>query len=145
MTYDIAAVDRPLSAIRIHAAAGDTSRGWLSAGGRTIPVALGRGGIKAHKREGDAPTAIRGHLLFYRFAPFGPKMPGAKTPQAGITTGRYDWTTPAAATGSGATTSSTISLSRSITTTCRVSRAAAARYSCIWRAAISGRRPAAYR
>jgi L,D-peptidoglycan transpeptidase YkuD (ErfK/YbiS/YcfS/YnhG family) len=56
MAYDIVAVDRPLSAIRIHAAAGDISRGWLSAGGHTIPVALGRGGIKANKREGDGAT-----------------------------------------------------------------------------------------
>src|ERR1041385_7419736 len=29
------------------------TRGWLSAGPWTIPVALGRGGIKANKREGD--------------------------------------------------------------------------------------------
>jgi len=32
------------------------SRGWLSAEGMTIPVALGRGGIKANKREGDGGT-----------------------------------------------------------------------------------------
>ena len=49
-------VDRPLSAIRICAAAGDVSRGWLTAGAQIIPVALGRGGIKANKREGDGGT-----------------------------------------------------------------------------------------
>jgi L,D-peptidoglycan transpeptidase YkuD (ErfK/YbiS/YcfS/YnhG family) len=48
--------DRPLSAIRIRAAAGNPRRGWLTAGGRTVPVALGRGGIKANKREGDGGT-----------------------------------------------------------------------------------------
>lgn len=38
------------------AAAGQRSRGWLIAGGLTIPVALGRGGILANKREGDGGT-----------------------------------------------------------------------------------------
>ena len=48
--------DRPLSAIRINAAAGNPRRGWLVAGGQTVPVALGRGGIRANKREGDGGT-----------------------------------------------------------------------------------------
>jgi L,D-peptidoglycan transpeptidase YkuD (ErfK/YbiS/YcfS/YnhG family) len=56
MAYEMTPIDRPLSAIWIRTAAGDTSRGWLSAGGRTIPVALGRGGIKANKHEGDGGT-----------------------------------------------------------------------------------------
>lgn len=47
---------QPLSAIRIRAAAGNPRRGWLTAGGRTVPVALGRGGITADKREGDGGT-----------------------------------------------------------------------------------------
>jgi L,D-peptidoglycan transpeptidase YkuD (ErfK/YbiS/YcfS/YnhG family) len=47
---------RPLAAIRIRAAAGDPCRGWLTAGGQTVPVALGRGGIRANKREGDGGT-----------------------------------------------------------------------------------------
>jgi L,D-peptidoglycan transpeptidase YkuD (ErfK/YbiS/YcfS/YnhG family) len=55
-TYQTSRRDRPLSAIRIRAAAGDSSRGWLAAGGQIIPVALGRGGIKANKREGDGGT-----------------------------------------------------------------------------------------
>jgi L,D-peptidoglycan transpeptidase YkuD (ErfK/YbiS/YcfS/YnhG family) len=42
--------------VRIRAAAGDPRRGWLTAGGQTLPVALGRGGIKANKREGDGGT-----------------------------------------------------------------------------------------
>ena len=44
--------------IRIRAAAGDPRRGWLTAGGQTVPVALGRGGIVAHKREGDGGTPM---------------------------------------------------------------------------------------
>jgi L,D-peptidoglycan transpeptidase YkuD (ErfK/YbiS/YcfS/YnhG family) len=55
-TYKIGSHDRPFSAVRIRAAAGDPRRGWLTAGGKTIPVALGRGGIKANKREGDGGT-----------------------------------------------------------------------------------------
>ena len=56
ITYPKASRDRPLSAIRIQAAAGDPRRGWLMAGGQTVPVALGRGGIRANKREGDGGT-----------------------------------------------------------------------------------------
>ena len=48
--------DRPLSAISVHAAAGDPCRGWLTAESWTVPVALGRGGILANKREGDGGT-----------------------------------------------------------------------------------------
>jgi len=47
---------KPLSAIRVRAAAGNPRRGWLTAGSLTIPVALGRGGIRANKREGDGGT-----------------------------------------------------------------------------------------
>src|SRR3954454_11729030 len=54
--YRERARDRPLPAIRIKAAAGNPSRGWLTAGGYSIPVALGRGGIRANKREGDGGT-----------------------------------------------------------------------------------------
>ena len=46
----------PVSSVRIRAAAGNPCRGWLTAGARTIPVALGRGGIIANKREGDGGT-----------------------------------------------------------------------------------------
>jgi L,D-peptidoglycan transpeptidase YkuD (ErfK/YbiS/YcfS/YnhG family) len=47
---------RPLSSVRIRAAAGQRTRGWLTASGQTVPVALGRGGIRANKREGDSGT-----------------------------------------------------------------------------------------
>jgi len=45
-----------LSRITVHRKPGDFRRGWLIAGALTIPVALGRGGIKANKREGDGGT-----------------------------------------------------------------------------------------
>jgi L,D-peptidoglycan transpeptidase YkuD (ErfK/YbiS/YcfS/YnhG family) len=48
--------DRPLALIRIRAAAGQPQRGWLIAEGHAIAVALGRGGIRANKREGDGAT-----------------------------------------------------------------------------------------
>jgi L,D-peptidoglycan transpeptidase YkuD (ErfK/YbiS/YcfS/YnhG family) len=35
---------------------GNPSRGWLRAGALSLPVALGRGGVKANKREGDGAT-----------------------------------------------------------------------------------------
>jgi L,D-peptidoglycan transpeptidase YkuD (ErfK/YbiS/YcfS/YnhG family) len=45
-----------ISFIGIRNRAGRRSQGWLSAGSRTWPVALGRGGIRADKREGDGGT-----------------------------------------------------------------------------------------
>jgi len=46
----------PLSLIRIHRRPGRRSQGWLRAGPLAVPVALGRGGIRADKREGDGGT-----------------------------------------------------------------------------------------
>ena len=54
--YRYSAGSRPLSAIRIRARPGNSRQGWLTAPGLTIPVALGRGGIRANKREGDGGT-----------------------------------------------------------------------------------------
>jgi L,D-peptidoglycan transpeptidase YkuD (ErfK/YbiS/YcfS/YnhG family) len=51
-----AARNRPLSMIRIRASAGNSRKAWLTAPGLTIPVALGRGGIRANKREADGAT-----------------------------------------------------------------------------------------
>jgi L,D-peptidoglycan transpeptidase YkuD (ErfK/YbiS/YcfS/YnhG family) len=47
---------RSLHAIRVSRRPGRLSQGLLFAGPLTIPVALGRGGIKADKREGDGGT-----------------------------------------------------------------------------------------
>ncbi|MCK0206768.1 L,D-transpeptidase family protein [Starkeya koreensis] len=42
--------------LRVIARTGDRRRGWLILDGRAMPVALGRGGIRADKREGDGAT-----------------------------------------------------------------------------------------
>ena len=51
---------RTLSAITVRRRPGDPCRGWLMAGPLALPVALGRGGIRANKREGDGGTPLRG-------------------------------------------------------------------------------------
>jgi L,D-peptidoglycan transpeptidase YkuD (ErfK/YbiS/YcfS/YnhG family) len=56
ITYPPTGRDRPVAAIWVRAAAGDPCRGWLSFDGQTVPVALGRGGMLANKREGDGGT-----------------------------------------------------------------------------------------
>jgi L,D-peptidoglycan transpeptidase YkuD (ErfK/YbiS/YcfS/YnhG family) len=69
IAYQTGLSDRPLAAIWIRAAAGDPRRGWLTAGGQTVPVALGRGGIRANKREGDGGTpkgTFRPRQLWWR-------------------------------------------------------------------------------
>src|ERR1700730_15277112 len=69
ITYQTDGRERPLSAVRIRAAAGDSRRGWWTAGSQSIPVALGRGGIIANKREGDGGTpkgSFRPRQLWWR-------------------------------------------------------------------------------
>src|SRR3978361_157175 len=68
-TYNRDRGSRPVSSVKIRAAAGQRSRGWLTAGGQTIKVALGRGGIRANKREGDGGTpkgTFRPRQLWWR-------------------------------------------------------------------------------
>ena len=58
-----------LSTILVRARAGARTRGWLLAGPLAVPVALGRGGIKANKREGDGGTprgTFRPRRLWWR-------------------------------------------------------------------------------
>ena len=45
-----------LKTLHVRAAPGTRARGWLNAGPLAFPVALGRGGILANKREGDGAT-----------------------------------------------------------------------------------------
>ena len=45
-----------LSRIAVRRRPGNPSQGWLVAGPLALPVALGRGGIEANKREGDGGT-----------------------------------------------------------------------------------------
>jgi L,D-peptidoglycan transpeptidase YkuD (ErfK/YbiS/YcfS/YnhG family) len=49
---------RTLSTITVRPRPGDPRRGWLVAGPLALPVALGRGGIRANKREGDGGTPM---------------------------------------------------------------------------------------
>lgn len=56
---------RTLRQITVRTAAGTRTRGWLVAGPHAIPVALGRGGILANKREGDGGTP-RGRFRLVR-------------------------------------------------------------------------------
>jgi L,D-peptidoglycan transpeptidase YkuD (ErfK/YbiS/YcfS/YnhG family) len=46
----------PLKRLAVRTAPGTRTRGWLTAGALAIPVALGRGGVLANKREGDGGT-----------------------------------------------------------------------------------------
>ena len=46
----------PISTFFVRRKPGHPTRGWLMAGPLALPVALGRGGIKANKREGDGGT-----------------------------------------------------------------------------------------
>lgn len=69
MAYAISARNRPLSMIRIRASSGNSRRGWLAFAGHVVPVALGRGGILANKREGDGGTpkgTFRPRKLWWR-------------------------------------------------------------------------------
>ncbi len=68
-TYRKIRWDGPWASIRVRPAAGDPRRGWLIAGQRAVPVALGRGGIIANKREGDGGTpkgTFRPRRLWWR-------------------------------------------------------------------------------
>lgn len=56
---------RSLSRLSVRRKSGDGRRGWLTAGPHVLPVALGRGGIKANKREGDGGTP-RGRFRLVR-------------------------------------------------------------------------------
>ena len=60
---------RTFSTIHVRTAPGTRTRGWLTAGPHVFPVALGRGGIVANKREGDGGTprgVFRPRKLWWR-------------------------------------------------------------------------------
>lgn len=67
-----------LSLISVAAAAGSPTRGHLIAGGQVFPVALGRGGIRPNKREGDGGTP-RGRFKLLRVWWRADRMPRPQT------------------------------------------------------------------
>jgi L,D-peptidoglycan transpeptidase YkuD (ErfK/YbiS/YcfS/YnhG family) len=64
--------------LRIRTRPGDRARGWLRAGPLTLPVALGRSGIKANKREGDGATP-RGRFRLVRLWWRADRAPAPRT------------------------------------------------------------------
>jgi L,D-peptidoglycan transpeptidase YkuD (ErfK/YbiS/YcfS/YnhG family) len=60
---------KTLSLLRVRRRSGRPAQGWLSAGAWALPVALGRAGIAANKREGDGATprgTFRPRRLWWR-------------------------------------------------------------------------------
>jgi L,D-peptidoglycan transpeptidase YkuD (ErfK/YbiS/YcfS/YnhG family) len=55
-TYGTLKRDRAAGVVTVRRSALDPRRGWLVLDGSAIPVALGRGGIRANKFEGDGGT-----------------------------------------------------------------------------------------
>ncbi len=55
--------DRPLSVVRIRKAAGRPNQGWLMTGAHTLPVALGRGGIKANTNSKATAAHHAGYFI----------------------------------------------------------------------------------
>jgi L,D-peptidoglycan transpeptidase YkuD (ErfK/YbiS/YcfS/YnhG family) len=56
VTYQTPSRDHPVAELHVRRASGSQTRGWLSLGDWRVPVALGRGGLKTDKREGDGST-----------------------------------------------------------------------------------------
>jgi L,D-peptidoglycan transpeptidase YkuD (ErfK/YbiS/YcfS/YnhG family) len=78
-----------INLLRVRAKAGQRTRGWLVAGPLALPVALGRGGIKANKREGDGGTP-RGTFLLRRLWWRADRMPRPPTRLPIRRIGRHD-------------------------------------------------------
>src|SRR5215510_12820475 len=66
------------STIRVHPRPGNRRQGWLAAGPHRLLVALGRGGIRANKREGDGGTP-RGRFRLVRLWWRPDRMPRPRT------------------------------------------------------------------
>ena len=67
-----------LTTLRVRARPGRRTEGWLIAGPLALPVALGRGGVKANKREGDGGTP-RGTFVLRRLWWRADRMPRPRT------------------------------------------------------------------
>ena len=62
---------------------GDARQGWLRAGERILPCALGRGGVRVRKREGDGATPTGTFTFREAFAPREP-LAGVPVRQAAL-------------------------------------------------------------
>ena len=67
-----------LATINVRPRPGLRSQGWLRAGSLVLPVALGRAGVKANKREGDGATP-RGRYRPVRLWWRGDRLPRPQT------------------------------------------------------------------
>jgi L,D-peptidoglycan transpeptidase YkuD (ErfK/YbiS/YcfS/YnhG family) len=68
----------PLRTLRVRRRPAQKSQGVLTAGALMLPVALGRGGVKANKREGDGATP-RGTFTLRRLWWRGDRHPRPRT------------------------------------------------------------------
>ena len=78
-----------LRTIDVRPRPGRRSQGWLRAGSLVVPVALGRAGVKANKREGDGATP-RGHYRPVRLWWRGDRRPRPRTLLPARRIGRAD-------------------------------------------------------
>lgn len=69
---------RALQILHVRTGSFSRTRGWLFSGPFAVPVALGRGGIKANKREGDGATP-RGSFRLVRLWWRADRMPRPRT------------------------------------------------------------------
>lgn len=66
--------------IHVRPRSGDRRQGWLAAGGRVMLCALGRGGIRLDKREGDGATPVGTFRFRKAFAPLSGRVRTARLP-----------------------------------------------------------------
>ena len=71
---------RTFDHVAVRPRAGRPAQGWLRAGERVLPVALGRGGVRADKREGDGATPLGLFRFRAAFAPLAGPVRAAPLP-----------------------------------------------------------------
>ena len=159
--YEKPSRDRPLSSIRIRAAAGNPRRGWLTAGGRTDPRGAGTGRHPGQQARGRRRHAERhfppAQIMVARRPPpaaahlsAGPRHQPEDAWCEDPNDRHYNRPVRLERDRSGdrlAARGPSLRFHRRDRSQhrARASPAAAARYSCIWRATISRRPPAASR
>lgn len=73
-----------LSLVTVRPRPGRPRQGWLVAGGRALPCALGRGGVNVDKREGDGATPLGTFRFREAFAPASGRVRQARLPFATV-------------------------------------------------------------